>query len=697
MTNFNEIMEKFGLEPDSNVNFNILITCLKVILQFSKEKKLRSLQHFDAPLLQFIENLNDNEIVFIEKEIFRNKRTIEECQILVQINIAQKERKKLAAYYTTDEGIKLMASLSDEYIKKVDRNDIIIADPFLGAARTLTATVKTIKIENVKKIWGIEPYPLAALVGYAALLKATNGRKHIIEVKVGDTFNELSKNILFKTNSNYLKADIIITNPPFTRWEYLDEKYRKKLFKITSSLGYSKYITRKQTSLQILCMFLVDYILKRNGLLISVLPASTFYTIYGRGYKELIKQKYQLLSFLASGSQPAFSIDSGFKEVIIVGLKKSNLNKPTVFAQINGINIQDFAYQIFNDYFDNLANKNEFYLVNINELAQFFDNNWLSLIGNKNLKELILDLFSQGIKNGILGYWKEILGMDTLIRGIEMYGPDFFFLRNKYWDISDDTNNHIEIENKNTKEHLIIKKSYLIKALRKPSLYNYSINPDVDTYMVSIPPKEIESFPDDLRSYIIWGKKEKTAIPAVRKYKQFWYSHVYYQVQSKEPFGNIFITDKVDLNFINRGIFANFSEKKLAASKNFYIIKNIKPRYSILLTAWFNSTVFISILILFSRKISDTWTRFLINDYLEVPILNITTISDSLYEEISKNLFKILYEKLPPFWEQIGEKYRYSLDISIAKAIGIKMPENFINNLYNYLKDYLKDLTNKGK
>ncbi len=688
----NDILNKFNLKPDNIDIFNILVASLREILKFYKEIKLKNIQDKDIPLLSYLKTLNDNEIEYLEKEIQQNEISIEECQIKVQKKIPQNERKKLAAYYTTDEGINLMASLVEEYIKKNKNKQFVIADPFFGSGRTLTETVKRIGINNIKKIWGIEPYTLSALVGYAALLKVVKGRRSLIKIISGDAFTEISKEILIKNNKERLNADIILTNPPFTRWKYMDNNYRNTLLKLFDGLGYSKFITRKETSLQILSMFLVDYILKKNGLLISVLPASTFYTIYGRGYKELIKEKYFLLSFLESGSQASFSIDSGFKEVIIIGLKKKEIDGLTIFTQINGVNIQDFAFHLLNSNIEYFKQKDEFYLVNVKNLAQFLDNNWLSLVGNKKLKELVIEVFNQGISTGILGFWKDILGIETLIRGIEMYGPDFFFLRNKYWDICKDVKNHIEIENKETKESLIIDKKYLIKTLRKPSLYSYTINPAVDTYMISIPPEEVETFPENLRAYINWGKSAKTAEPAIRKHRKYWYSHVYYQVQSKKPFGNIFITDKVDLNFINRGIFANFSEIELAASKNFYIIRNINSKYSILLTAWFNSTIFISILILFSRKISDTWTRFLINDYLEVPILNMVKISDDLYKEISVNLINILNEKLLPFWEQIGKRYRYDLDLTISKALKIENPTNFIKELYNSLKDYLNSI-----
>jgi hypothetical protein len=482
------ILTKIGLESYNIDNFNIFVASLREIVKFSETGDLRSIQEWKAPLVSCLKELDNSEIEYLKNEISRNKITIEQCQVDVQKTIPQMKRKKLAAYYTTDEGQELMALSVNEYIKKNNLKEIIIADPFLGAGRTLTATIEKIGINNIKKIWGIEPYPLSALVAYASLLKVTEGLKSRIEIITGDAFIEISKENLISKENKKLKADIILTNPPFTRWKNLTPDYRDQLLKIIGGLGYSKYITRKETSLQILCMFLVDHILKKNGLLISVLPASTFYTIYGRGYKNLIKNKYHLLSFLESGSQASFSIDSGFKEIIIIASKITNKKGLTVFVKLNGIDIQEFTNHLINYCIEKLKQIEDFYIVNINEIEQFLDNNWLSLVGNRELKEMIIDCFNYGIKHGILGYWDNILGSKTLIRGIEMYGPEFFFIQNKYWNIIEDLNSHIKIKNKESSQELTINKTYLVKTLRKPSLYNFTIIPKVDTYMVSIPP-----------------------------------------------------------------------------------------------------------------------------------------------------------------------------------------------------------------
>ncbi|MGC9059539.1 MAG: hypothetical protein ACP5H3_04015, partial [Candidatus Aenigmatarchaeota archaeon] len=168
-----------------------------------------------------------------------------------------------------------------------------------------------------------------------------------------------------------------------------------------------------------------------------------------------------------------------------------------------------------------------------------------------------------------------------------------------------------------------------------------------------------------------------------------WYSHVYKQMMTKKPFGQVFLPDKVDLLFKNRSIFANYTREKVAASKNFYIVRSKNETLTKLLIGWFNSTIFISVLALLGRRISETWTRFLENDYLELPIINLNINNEEIVSEIVENVNKILNKHLPPLWKQLNKDYRYKLDLAIAKFIGIKNPERTIEKLYQLLNNLL--------
>lgn len=672
-----KILEKLGIEPVSKKSFQILAASIKTILEHGDD--LKSLADWNAPVLPNLSKLESNEIRFIESEVQKTNLSIKECQVRVQKLIPQEKRKKFAAYYTIEHGTKLMASVVKDFLHS-RRGKGVLADPFLGSGSTLTATIEKVGVKKIQKVWGIEPLPLPALVAYSSLLHLMEGKKDAVTVIVGDAFEEISKVSSPFVQSELLKADVILTNPPFTRWKYLEKKYRETLLSLIEKLGYKKYITRREVSLQTLSMFLCDYILNNNGLLISVLPASTFYTIYGRGYKSLLREKYGIYAMVECKSRASFSEDSGFKEVIIVAVKEFN-KRSTVFMEMNN-NVEEVAKIIMNKQLKSNVT------IDIHKLPRFLDINWLALFGDSELRSIIVSIFEQGLEKRTLGYWDDILGKSSIIRGVEMYGPEFFFIPNKYWRLVEEEKDFVKIQNKN--KELVIEKKILVRTLRKPSLYSYKILADVDTFMLSIPPVEINELSTDLQEYIEWGVSSNTAKPAINAYGKYWYSHVHKQMTTKKPFGQVFIPDKVDILFKNRCVFANYTKEKVAASKNFYIVRDKNEILTKLLVGWFNSTIFISILALLGRRISETWTRFLENDYLELPVINLNIIhNEEIPSKIVENVNRILNKHLPLLWEQLNEENRYRLDLAIAELIGIENPERTIKNLYRLLSSLL--------
>jgi len=102
-------------------------------------------------------------------------------------------------------------------------------------------------------------------------------------------------------------------------------------------------------------------------------------------------------------------------------------------------------------------------------------------------------------------------------------------------------------------------------------------------------------------------------VPALRLGDR-WYQHIWRQLQTKRPYGHVFIHDKVDL--MRDRVLANYSDRPLCASKNFYIIRTDNP----LIAAWLNSSIMREVLEVFSKRISSSWTRLLEDDYLAIPV-----------------------------------------------------------------------------
>ncbi len=572
--------------------------------------------------------------------------SLDECQIEVQRTLPRDERKRYAAYYTVDKGIEIISSAASELAAP----NSIVADPFMGSGRLLSKTVERIGRERVALAWGVEPLPLPALVALASLVTTLGVSK--VKVAVGDAFSLIPSPLL---SSDFPKAHVVVTNPPFTRWKLLPKGYRERLLRVVEGLGYSRYLTRREVGLQVLSMFLADHVLREGGFLGAVLPASTFYTIYGRGYKDLLLERYDLKT-LVENSDSSFSVDSGFKELIILAVKGGEYGG-TVIAKAD-------------DPLEELGR------ADLRKLPSFLQMNWLSLFSP--LRGPVTELFEEGLSKGTLGYWRD-LGPD-IVRGLEMYGPDFFFIPNRYWSVIEEGEEEIVISRGD--ETISLGKDFLVRSLRKPSLYARRIEVHPDSYMVSIPPTPLEELPPDIRRYIRWGEESGAAAPAVRAFGSRWYSHVFIQVASKRPFGRVFIPDKVDLMFKRRGVFANYSEEPVSASKNFYLIRGAGEEAK-LIAAWLNSTPFLAILHLMGRRISDTWTRLLENDYLELPMVSpdVDGMVEGAFDEI-----KVM--ELPPIWEQLGEDYRERLDRSVMQAIGVD--EGVLSRIYSTLRDLVR-------
>ncbi len=398
-------------------------------------------------------------------------------------------------------------------------------------------------------------------------------------------------------------------------------------------------------------MLLVDGLLEDGGVVASVLPASTFYTLYGRGYKKLLRTRYHL-ALLAEGGD-SFSEGSGFKELVVIA-RKGLSSGPTKVLSSSGASS----------------------LLDLKELPTFFDMNWLSLF-DKGLRDLVLGFVRPALRAGTLVRLSD-LGV-RVVRGVEMYGPEFFFLPNGHWRLQANDSGFTLVDN----WELEIGKEYLVKALRRPSLYADSIEVNVNTYLLAVPPLPLKELPEGLAGYIRWGLRKGVAAPAVRSKGKGWYSHIWRQLQTKRPFGYLFLPDKVG-NPLSRSSLANLTRERVTASKNFYVVVTSKRR-SWMLAAWYNSTFFASLLALMGRKISKGWTRFLLADYLEMPV-------PGREDEGVISTFEELVRDPRPIREGLsGRGIRHQLDMELGRALSIPGTDHLLDALYSKLADLAEE------
>jgi hypothetical protein len=647
-----ELADQLGLEGGEKLEiFASTLRELSDMLggELSKLSDLRN------PLTSRIADLKPDLLGELEGEVDASALSLEECQAMVQGELEKSDRKSYAAYYTTGEGRRAMASFAESYLEKEGLESVVMADPFMGSGRTLTTAMGRIGADRVALAWGVEPYPLSALVGLAALLKSAGGVAEKVTVVCGDAFAEIAGRRLFGTGK-LPDADLILTNPPFTRWRNMEQWDRERMLKTVRSLGYR---ADPGTNLQVLSMLLADRALKVDGLLVAVLPSSTFYTIYGESYKELLASRYQVLALLGSGEGPALSDDSAFEEVLLAALREGRERRGwrTAVGELG-------RQKILPGLLRGSEGAGEIAAFDLGELPPFLYN-WLGLLGGAELRDDLAGIFCRGLDSGALSTW----GSDSkLIRGVEMYGPGFFFLPNDHWELASDSGGALEVERAGGGPRLRIPRRYLRPTLRRPALYAARVDPEVGIYALCVP-KGRRDLPEDLRRYLRWGRESGEASPAVERWGPDWPCHIEAQMRSKRPCGRVFIPDKVDLRMKRRAVYANYSPKPLPATKNFYIFKGGEAEAE-LLAGWMNSVFYLAALAQFGRRISSTWTRLLLDDHLRMPRPG----PEFDAAPVREALRGLLGRDLGGYWDRGPGDPRSELDLAVAESLGEEDP-----------------------
>ncbi|RLG42591.1 MAG: restriction endonuclease subunit M [Thermoproteota archaeon] len=563
-------------------------------------------------------------------------------------------RKRLAAYYTLRPVARMMARAA----RRVFGGSPEISDPFAGAGVTLWEAVMAGL--NPKLVLASEIVPEAALACYATVLTALRGDEEVLDVRAGDSFRTLA--------GEESEVDVILTNPPFTRWELLERDYRS--FLQSEGPGASEDL-RGQPSLQAFALALSERLLRDAGVLASVLPASTFYTLYGRGVVEMLRERFDHVALL-EGPWHSASAGSGFKEVVLLATRGLGLR---------GIEHHRLTEEALGQV-ERLVGRRVIPAERVEVEARAFPS-FLAAVRRHPIKDLLLPVLLEGLSSGALRPGPPCRSL----RGVEMYGPDFFLIPNRHWSLRDWGPEGALIVGEGGRE-LFIPSEFLLPAFRKPEAHRW-IAVTYPSHLLLTLPEDLSSTPADVREYVRWGEESGAAGPAIRSFGPAWWAHVTRQVASKRPFARLFLLDKLDPS--RRGSLALYSPEQVTATKNFYLVDCGDPSWEAALAAWYNSTAFLAYLLLAGREIGPSWLRFLLDDYKSIPTPNVPSLSPGRVERAAEVLLRIGSKELPPLPDQIGSEERWELDHAVLRMIGLEeeAASSLLGGLYRVVREEL--------
>jgi hypothetical protein len=662
---------------------NFRSTLIQIIQEISEEyAQARSIWNL---LIQIVKQLPQDQIhTFLNspKGIIKyNESGIatenDEAGYAIQNKLHPLQRKKLAANYTTIDAAKILTDFLVD--KRIFRK---IADPFCGSGRLITSVLEKEKVEYesqkiVPNIWINDILLDAVLIAYLRII-------HVFKKNHSDWKNRI-KNITVTIGDAFQQSigkgndwDLIIMNPPYTRVEHLSKELIQNL-----KIDYSpnSKLLKGQPGLHIYAIFFANLLLQPEGKIAAVLPASTFLSQYSRDLQFFLMDQYHISQIIISVDQKSFSDDSQFREILFYGTKYAAQRKqidPTKFIRISSNNKGTGS-----------ENSPIISILEINSQKLQTERNWIKFLLPPELQNWANKIVqSKFIKSG------QQIGLN-LVRGVEMYGPDFFFLPNKYWDIQSISSDHvILIEKKESmlKSHnLSIEIEYLTRCFRKPGLYNNQITPNLQEYAIKIP--NTENISQNLDYYI--KQTENAADPAKKQFGNKWKSHIEHQLQTKSPFGHLFFADKFGIN--TTGTFIYYSDVPVTCTKNFYVVKNfhdLSNKKTQLLGAWLSSSWYLLLFLYHRREIGGSYGRLQIMDLLSEPLfIDIAAISQEIENAIIEEFDHLRREYLPPIPNQLQLKTKWKLDTLFAQALGWNEKEiGFqLSNLYSIIIQELQD------
>ncbi|MFW9992789.1 MAG: N-6 DNA methylase [Candidatus Odinarchaeota archaeon] len=660
---------------------------------------------FDPRLLDHITEEKDPEIALLMTEVSRllEKHGFDPFGLFFQDLLSSHMRKRYAVNYTVSFVLGLLTGLS------IDSSTGKVMDPFAGSGKLLAAVIKqesTLKKSDpdtvLQRLYGIDIFKPAVLLAICQL--AFTCHEHGIQVPKeyyrnpriyhGDSFRLLQPKDSKKLDSYYIehdstldipeRFDLVIQNPPYSRYTNLPKKYTDYLKKRFSK--YQIYL-KHQLGLHGFALILSDEILAEKGRIAAVLPASTFYSNYGTGLKQLLLHKYCIEFVITSKLVKAFSEGSDFREIILIGKKtteSSRIEHDVKFVSLNkhpnDTELFDVVRSLKEAAFDG---ENEFFSVKcVNQAELNPSRNWMVNFFPGDHEKLVTDLsrkveFKPGNKMEF-----------QLFRGFEMYGPDFFFLPNKYWAIRQISTSEIVIQEQDSgklgRTICKIPREYLPIALRKPALYRNSITPSVEHRVLKVPPGIMN---EGVLDYIALNGKR--ADVARRQFGKDWYSHIHAQFRTKNPVGQVFTVDKFSL--ASAALLAHFTDEIVAASKNFYILKTGELDKDKFYAAWLNSAIFLLLFLYHRREIGGSFGRLQIVDYLSIPLF-VDYQPDSEYlVSILEAFDQLRVFDLSPIEKQMELPQRRQLDRSFLHYIGFSADESedVLLKLYRVIKSSL--------
>jgi len=614
-------------------------------------------------------------------------------------------RKRLAAYYTTNDAAKLMTALT-----LVD-DKFLVLDPACGSGTLLVSAYQRKKQLNparshqslLTEIYGCDVSTFAAqLVSINLALQEPLRHTDQCQIAITDIFEvkttETATSQETKHTCGYTipKVDLLLGNPPFTRGDRLSPDYKRILEAHLKQQHIDVKLDKKHLGLHAYFLLDAKRFLKNNGTLAVILPAATLYASSMRPILSHILQDYNITYLIASESDVAFSEDATFEEIILIakrngktGIHSENAKVVTFKHPLSQVDIEEVAPELLE--LEESAERREFRLSIIPPEEFMSSSNWLEFFKPLSFRKILEPLKKVASSTNNFGIQIAASLVEDprydIDAGARAGIADFYFLPNRYWEIITETKKDVtirgtELAGDNHGFELRIPHSSLTKAFVKASKY-HSISPEIFNYAFT--PQNIPRPSIPVQKYIRWGK-ETFAARIPRSFPYVLTNHK----ERKRKMARVIIPEKIRLN--TSAIMAYYFEEPVFLNNNSNFIRTRNPRKDKAIAAYLNSSLFLLVYLSIRRPRSHAFGELKGVDFRFSPIINVNNISDEITKEICEAFdeFNKTSDQLPVFRDQIQavmtnpEHPRRKMDEIFCSYL--RLDQIYLSNLYKIIE-----------
>ena len=379
------------------------------------------------------------------------------------------EQKLRGAYYTPLLLAEMMVGLF------ANENTIIsVLEPSCGDGVFLDAAIKKSLNKAVGEIVAIE-------IDKEEVKKAKEFTKGLKNVKVYnedffDYYNRISER---------KRYDLILGNPPYVRYQYLEESQRELLSDILMSQGMkANKLINTWVGFMVACVNL----LSENGKIAFVIPAEIMQVAYAEDLRLFLADKLSKITLITFEELVFPDIE---QEVVVFIGEKSGQEKGIRIVELN--NLEDLqSFDIESNGFQKLQHVHEKWT------KYFTDNEENALIklikADKRFQKLSdVALINVGITTG----------------------------NNKYFSVNQDTVNEYELHD--VVRPLIGRSSHANSLYFEEDDWRKNVSNGKAAYLIDFPELNIEDFSEKHRKYILQGEEEKENTGYKCRIRDKWY------------------------------------------------------------------------------------------------------------------------------------------------------------------------------